>query len=276
MRRKISIVVPFFNEEDNVTRLLAEIRAVCDALGQSYEAIFVNDGSKDATGQRLDEAANGWPEAKPFHFLSNQGQGAALFFGMKKASGEILVTLDGDGQNDPADIPRLLAALADCDMVAGARAGRQDSWLRLAMSRLANSVRSRLLGDGLRDTGCALKAFRCEVVEAFIPIRTLYSFMGAMAVAAEFRLRQIEVVHRPRIRGQSKYGLSVFWWKPLIDMIGLFWFSRRRIQTASHQMKAGTAAPASHIPFFHQVSSVSPSYPHNREKDPLQHPERPF
>jgi glycosyltransferase involved in cell wall biosynthesis len=228
MRRKISIVVPFFNEEDNVTRLLAEIRAVCDALGQSYEAIFVNDGSKDATGQRLDEAANGWPEAKPFHFLSNHGQGAALFFGMKKASGEILVTLDGDGQNDPADIPRLLAALADCDMVAGARAGRQDSWLRLAMSRLANSVRSRLLGDGLRDTGCALKAFRCEVVEAFIPIRTLYSFMGAMAVAAEFRLRQIEVVHRPRIRGQSKYGLSVFWWKPLIDMIGLFWFSRRR------------------------------------------------
>ena len=96
------------------------------------------------------------------------------------------------------------------------------------MSRLANSVRLELLGDGLRDTGCALKAFRCEVVEAFIPIRTLYSFMGAMAVAAEFRLRQIEVAHRPRMHGQSKYGLCVFWWKPLIDMIGLFWFSRRR------------------------------------------------
>jgi dolichol-phosphate mannosyltransferase len=156
MRPKISIVVPFFNGEEHVTPLLAEIRAVCDALGQSYEAIFVNDGSKDATGQRLDEAANGWPEAKPFHFLSNHGQAAALFFGMKKAAGEILVTLDGDGQNDPADIPRLLAALADCDMVAGVRAGRQDSWLRLTMSRLANSVRSRLLGDGLRDTGCAL------------------------------------------------------------------------------------------------------------------------
>jgi dolichol-phosphate mannosyltransferase len=228
MTPKISIVVPFFNEEGNVTQLLAEIRAVCDALGQSYEAIFVNDGSKDATGQRLDEAANGWPEAKPFHFLSNHGQAAALFFGMKKAAGEILVTLDGDGQNDPSDIPRLLAALADCDMVAGVRAGRRDSWLRLTMSRLANSVRSRLLGDGLRDTGCALKAFRCEVVEAFIPIRTLYSFMGAMAVAAGFRLRQLEVAHRPRIRGQSKYGISVFWWKPLIDMIGVFWFLRRR------------------------------------------------
>jgi dolichol-phosphate mannosyltransferase len=228
MKPKISIVVPFFNEEENVLPLLVDIRAVCEALGQSYEAIFVNDGSKDATGRRLDEAANGWPEAKPFHFLSNHGQAAALFFGMKRAAGEVIVTLDGDGQNDPADIPRLLTALHDYDMVAGVRAVRQDSWVRRAMSRLANSVRSRLLGDGLRDTGCALKAFRSEVVETFIPIRTLYSFMGAMAVAAGFRLRQIEVTHRPRIRGQSKYGFSVFWWKPLIDMIGIIWFSRRR------------------------------------------------
>jgi glycosyltransferase involved in cell wall biosynthesis len=229
MKPKISIVVPFFNEEENVLPLLADIRAVCEALGQSYEAIFVNDGSKDATGRRLDEAANGWPEAKPFHFLSNHGQAAALFFGMKRAAGEVIVTLDGDGQNDPADIPRLLTALHDYDMVAGVRGVRKDSWVRRAMSRLANSVRSRLLGDGLRDTGCALKAFRSEVVETFIPIRTLYSFMGAMAVAAGFRLRQIEVTHRPRIRGQSKYGFSVFWWKPLIDMIGIFWFSRRHL-----------------------------------------------
>lgn len=228
MRPKISIVVPFFNEEENVPPLLEEIRTVCDALGQSYEEFLVDDGSKDAMGRRLDEAATGWPEAKPFHFLSNHGQAAALYFGLKRASGEILVTLDGDGQNDPADIPRLLAALADCDMVVGVRAGRQDSLLRLAMSRLANSIRSRILGDGLRDTGCALKAFRFEVLEAFTPIRTLYSFMGAMAVAAGFRLHQIQVAHRPRIRGQSKYGLSVFWWKPLIDMIGLFWLSRRR------------------------------------------------
>ncbi len=150
----------------------------------------------------------------------NNGQAAALFVGMKQATGEILVTLDGDGQNDPADIPRLLAALDNFDMVAGVRARRQDSWLRLAMSRLANGVRSSLLRDGLRDTGCALKAFRCEVIESFIPIRTLYSFMGAMAVAGGFRICQLEVAHRPRTRGQSKYGLSVFWWKPLIDMVG--------------------------------------------------------
>jgi dolichol-phosphate mannosyltransferase len=228
MRPRISILVSFFNEEENVAPLLAEIRAVCDTLGQPYEAIFVNDGSTDATGRRLDEVTKDWPEARPLHCQMNRGQAAALFLGMKQARGEILVTLDGDGQNDPADIPRLLAALDDCDMVAGVRARRQDSWLRLAMSRLANNVRSTLLRDGLRDTGCALKAFRREVVECFIPIRTLYSFMGALAVAAGFRIRQLEVAHRPRMRGQSKYGLSVFWWKPLIDMVGVYWFSRRR------------------------------------------------
>jgi glycosyltransferase involved in cell wall biosynthesis len=228
---QISIVVPFFNEEENVTSLLAEIRTICGAIGKTYEGIFVNDGSTDGTGKRLDEAAKNWPEARVFHFCRNHGQAAALFFGMKQASGEVVVTLDGDGQNDPADIPKLLAELRDCDMVAGVRARRKDSWLRLAMSKLANSVRARLLGDGLRDTGCALKAFRREVVDSFIPIRTLYSFMGAMAVAAGFRLRQVAVAHRPRVRGASKYGLSAFWWKPLIDMAGLVWFSHRRCLT---------------------------------------------
>ena len=228
MKPRISIVVPFFNEEENVVPLLTELRAVCDTVGQPYEGIFINDGSHDATGSKLDEVAMSWPEARTFHFRLNHGQAAALFFGLNQAAGEILITLDGDGQNDPADIPRLLAELSDCDLVAGVRARRQDSWLRLTMSRLANSVRSKLLGDGLRDTGCGLKAFRHEVLDSFIPIRTLYSFMGAMAVAGGFRLRQIEVAHRPRTRGVSKYGLSVFWWKPLVDMLGVFWFSRRR------------------------------------------------
>ena len=104
MRPKISVIVPFFYEEQNVVSLLAEIRAVCDGLGKRYEGIFVNDGSTDATGRRLDEVAKGWPEAKTFHFQSNHGQAAALYFGMKRAAGEILVTLDGDGQNDPANI----------------------------------------------------------------------------------------------------------------------------------------------------------------------------
>ncbi len=228
MTLQVSIVIPFFNEEDNVASLLAEVRATCESLGRTCEAVFVNDGSRDQTGARLDEAARAWSAARVFHFASNQGQAAALLFGMKQASGGIIVTLDGDGQNDPADIPRLLDALTECDMVAGVRARRQDSRLRLVMSRFANAVRGRVLGDGLRDTGCALKAFRAEVVDSFLPIRTLYSFMGAMAVAAGFCICEIEVAHRPRTRGQSKYGLSVFWLKPLVDMLGMVWFASRR------------------------------------------------
>jgi dolichol-phosphate mannosyltransferase len=228
MKASVSILVPFYNEEENVTPLLKEIRLVCDGLPEPYETIFVNDGSTDATGRRLDELTQDWPQARTLHCPNNHGQAAALFSAMKQATGEVLVTLDGDGQNDPAEIPKLLAALRNFDMVAGVRVRRRDSLVRLAMSRLANRVRSALLGDGLRDTGCALKAFRREVVESFIPIRTLYSFMGAMAVAAGFRICQIEVTHRPRTRGQSKYGFSVFWWRPFVDMLGVYWFSRRR------------------------------------------------
>jgi glycosyltransferase involved in cell wall biosynthesis len=171
MKPKVSILVPFFNEEENVAPLLAEVRRVCDTLGPTYEAILVNDeailvndGSTDATGRRLIEATKNWPEAKSLHSRANHGQAAALFFGMKHTAGDILVTLDGDGQNDPADIPRLLAVLGDFDMVAGVRAHRLDSWVRLAMSRLANAVRSKVLGDSLGDTGCGLKAFRREVM----------------------------------------------------------------------------------------------------------------
>jgi dolichol-phosphate mannosyltransferase len=229
MKPDLSIVIPFFDEEDNIAPLLTETRAVCDSIGSNYEVLCIDDGSRDNTGHRLDETAREWAQVRVFHFASNHGQAAALFFGMKQAAGGILVTLDGDGQNDPADIPRLVDELKHCDMAAGVRGRRHDSWLRLAMSRLANNVRSRILGDGLRDTGCGLKAFRREVAESFVPIRTLYSFMGAMATAAGFRINQVEVAHRARTRGKSKYGLAVFLWRPLLDMLGLLWFFRRRL-----------------------------------------------
>jgi len=226
---EVSIIIPFYNEQENVSVLLGEVRGVCERLGRTYEAVLVNDGSTDATGAGLDAEAEKWPQARIFHFAANHGQAAALFFGLQRATGDVLVTLDGDGQNDPADIPRLLAALTDCDMAAGIRARRKDSALRLAMSRLANGVRSKILGDGVRDTGCSLKAFRREVVASFIPIRTMYSFMAAMAVNGGFRIQQIEVAHRPRTRGVSKYGLMAFLWRPLVDMAGLVWLFRRRI-----------------------------------------------
>jgi glycosyltransferase involved in cell wall biosynthesis len=140
MRPEISIIVPFFNEEENVAPLLREIRAGCDSLGSLHEAIFVNDGSRDATGQHLDEVARGWPEAKAFHFQANHSQASALFFGLKQAADEILIALGGDGQNDPADITKLLAELSDCDMVAGIRPRRQESCLDSVRVRLSHPL----------------------------------------------------------------------------------------------------------------------------------------
>ena len=223
-----SIVIPFHNEEANCREVLRELRPVLEAMAAPAEVIVVDDGSRDSTLAVLREIAAEWPAVRVVPLIGNHGQAAALFTGMRLANASVIITMDGDGQNVAADIPRLLAMLPGADMVAGIRAERNDSWLRRKMSRFANSVRGRLLGDGMRDSGCALKAFRREVVDAFMPIRTLYSFMPGLAVAAGFRVVQMEVQHRPRERGQSHYGLGVMLWRPALDMLGLWWWRCRR------------------------------------------------
>ena len=231
MTPKISIVVPFFDEEESVEPVLRELRGSLDALGECYEVLLVDDGSTDRTGEILNACSAPWPQCKILNIPVNRGQAAALLFGFSEAKGAILMTLDGDGQNDPADLLGLLKRLEseDLDMVVGIRAQRQDSNLRRAMSYIANAVRQRALGDGMRDSGCALKVFRREVLRAFIPIRTLYSFMPALAKSAGFRVAQMAVNHRSRCAGRSKYGFRAMAWYPLIDMLGVAWFARRRI-----------------------------------------------
>ena len=224
-----SVVVPFFNEEGALEALLAEIRAVMDSLGEPWQAVFVNDCSGDATGEILRRATAGWADCELIHFAQNRGQAAALVAGFAAARGRWIITLDGDGQNVPGDIPRLLPLARTHDMVVGIRATRRDSWLRRAMSRIANGVRGRLLRDGLKDSGCALTIFRREVVGAFLPMRSLYSFMPAFAVAAGFTVAEVAVRHRERTSGKSNYGLAAFAWKPLVDMLAIWWFARRRI-----------------------------------------------
>jgi dolichol-phosphate mannosyltransferase len=226
---EISVIIPFFNEAESAPHLLAELRVAMDALGASCEVLLMDDGSSDSTANVLHQAAAGWPAVRVFSFAQNQGQAAGLGFGFAHARGPICVTLDGDGQNDPADIAKLIAAVKQgADMAVGVRMNRQDSALRRRMSRLANRVRGWLLRDDVTDSGCALKALKREVAGSFLEIRTLYSFMPALAKAAGFSVVQVPVNHRPREKGVSNYGLGVMLWRPLLDMIGVWWFIRRR------------------------------------------------
>jgi glycosyltransferase involved in cell wall biosynthesis len=223
-----SVVVPFYNEADSLQSLLAEIRAAMVAIGEPWEAIFVNDGSRDATEAKLREGTADWSDCSVITMPRNRGQAAALWAGFQAARGTWIITLDGDGQNVPADIPTLLPLRQGHDMVVGVRVSRRDSWLRRAMSRIANAVRGRLLRDGLTDSGCALKVFRREVVSSFLPMCSLYSFMPAFAVAAQFKVTEIPVRHRERQGGKSNYGFGVFAWRPLADMLAIWWVSQRR------------------------------------------------
>lgn len=223
-----SVVVPFYNEEGAIPGLLAEVRAAMDQIGQPYEAVFLDDGSADGTAAALAAATNGWREARVIPLGVNQGQAAALLRGFHEARGEWIITMDGDGQNSPGDIQALIAETKTGDMVVGIRATRRDSWLRRMMSRIGNEVRGRMLGDNLQDSGCALKVFRAEIVRAFFPIRSLYSFMPAMAIAAGYRLVEIPVNHRERLTGVSKYGFGTFAWRPMVDLLALWWLLRCR------------------------------------------------
>jgi dolichol-phosphate mannosyltransferase len=235
-----SIVIPVYNEEDVVEGLLSELRSFAITWRSDYELLLVDDGSSDRTAEIIGNQFTNWSQARLIQLSRNCGQAAALFYGMTRARGQIVILLDGDGQNDPKDIPNILAPLNEVDMAVGIRVERRDSLVRRAMSRLANAARSRILGDGVVDSGCGIKAFHRRVVEAFIPMRTLYSFIPALAVSAGFTIRQVPVRHRPRRGGKSKYGVRQFLWKPLLDMAGVWWFARRRCPLATEKSGATT------------------------------------
>jgi dolichol-phosphate mannosyltransferase len=227
-----SIVIPAYNEEDVVGELLDELRMFLGRWRSDYELLMIDDGSSDRTAEIIGNRFANWSQGQLVRLSRNCGQGAALYYGMKRACGQVVILMDGDGQNDPQDIPKVLAPLDRVDMVVGVRVDRRDSFTRRTMSRLANAARSRILRDGVADSGCGIKAFHRRVIDAFIPMRTLYSFMPALAISAEFTVDQVPVHHRPRSGGKSKYGVRQFLWRPLLDLIGVWWFSHRRCPLA--------------------------------------------
>ena len=241
----ISVIVPVMNEEDNVLALAGEIEAALAPLGRPWECLWIDDGSKDATGRVLDDLARRSPCHRVCHHERNYGQSAALATGFRRARGAVCCTLDGDGQNDPADIPALLQRLArgDADMVNGIRAKRQDSWVRKVASRIANGFRNGLTGEHVRDVGCSLRVFRREFVQDLPVFRGLHRFLPTLARLKGCRITEMPVAHRPRTRGQTKYGIGNRLWVGLADTFAVCWMQRRLVWP-----RVRAAAPAAPVP----------------------------
>jgi dolichol-phosphate mannosyltransferase len=229
---EVSVVVPVCNEQDNVLPLAREIH---DALAGRYrhETIFVDDGSTDGTADAvLGARAAGMPEIRLLRHSVRSGQSAAVASGVRAARAPWIATLDGDGQNDPADIPNLLEAVSKADsprlkLVMGNRTTRRDTWLRRLSSRVANGVRGGLLRDGTPDTGCGIKVFDRAVFMDMPRFNHMHRFMPAMFQREGYEVVSVPVNHRERTRGKSKYGLHNRLWVGIVDLFGVMWLIRR-------------------------------------------------
>jgi len=230
MNTLVSVVVPFYNEAENVRLLHEKIAAVIDRMPDyAFECLYVNDGSADDTGAEIARVAAKDDRVYPVHLRRNRGQSAAVIAGMRKAQGEYILTLDGDLQNDPCDFPEMLRLLNDYDCVCGVRTNRKDTLVKKLSSRVANYVRNAILHDGIRDSGCGAKGFRRKCVDYFVPFNGAHRFFAVMVRAAGFTIVECPVTHHPRSHGVSKYGIHNRLWRGIYDLMGVAWLRRRYV-----------------------------------------------
>lgn len=227
---QLSIVIPVYNESGNLGPLVDEIERVL-AQRLRFEVIVVDDGSADGTPEEATALAATRPWLRIERHGRNRGQSAAIRTGVAAATAGVVAVLDGDGQNDPADVPALFAAvmLSDASMAVGERRKRRDDWTRRLSSRLANRVRSALLRDGISDTGCGLKVFRRDAFLRLPAFDHMHRFLPALMQQQGGKVRSLPVNHRPRRHGRSKYGVRNRLWPGIIDLLGVMWLERRRL-----------------------------------------------
>ncbi|MBD3867155.1 MAG: glycosyltransferase family 2 protein [Acidobacteria bacterium] len=225
----ISIVVPVFNERDNLEPLVREIEAAVSGLGRWYEIILVNDGSTDGSREIIRKLQGERPTVRGLHFRANAGQTAALDAGFQAAAGGIIITLDADLQNDPADIPALLEALASHTAAVGYRAVRNDNWLRKVSSVIANGIRNGVSGDRIRDTGCSLKVFRAGPLRRIPLYKGMHRFLPTLLRMDGGTVVELPVSHRPRLSGDSKYGIRNRALGALVDLLAVRWMKKRKL-----------------------------------------------
>lgn len=231
---QLSVVIPVCNEAENVAALAQEIHAALHGKFP-FEIVFVDDGSTDTTAQAVLAARASISEIRLLRHSRRSGQSTAVRTGVRAARAEWIATLDGDGQNDPADIPKLLAALQAHDepqrlrLIMGNRTTRRDTWLRRVSSRVANGVRGRMLRDGTPDTGCGIKLFHRDTFLELPYFNHMHRFLPALFQRAGAQVISVPVAHRPRLRGASKYGLHNRLWVGIVDLFGVMWLIRRGV-----------------------------------------------
>ncbi len=225
----VSVVIPMYNEKENVGILINE---VAQALhNQPFEIIVVDDGSNDGTREALKQLQASLPQLKPIRHKGNFGQSIGIISGVTAARYPFIATLDGDGQNDPADIPRLMSAMENQSqaytLIAGHRANRKDSQIKLLSSKIANTIRRAMLKDNCPDTGCGLKLFRRDDFLSIPHFNHLHRYLPALFQAHGGQVINVKVNHRPRTLGQSKYGVMNRLWVGIMDLMGVAWLIRR-------------------------------------------------
>jgi dolichol-phosphate mannosyltransferase len=225
----ISVVVPVYNEEENLPVLIPQIAEVLRPLGKTYEMIFVDDGSKDHSRRLLKEMVPQYPQIRILGFKKNCGETAAGAAGIKEARGEIVITIDADLQNDPKDIPRMLDYLKDYDVVTGWRQKREDSWVKRITSRIANRIRNSLSGEEIQDSGCTFRAYKRECLQNLKLYKGMHRFIPTLVKMEGYRVIEIPIAHHPRKFGVSKYTTWNRMWRAFIDLLAVKWMKSRHI-----------------------------------------------
>ncbi|MFH1778878.1 MAG: glycosyltransferase family 2 protein [Candidatus Omnitrophota bacterium] len=226
----ISIIIPVYNEEENLALLAEGLFETLNNLGQNFEVIFIDDGSTDKGLATLQNLQKTHPQIRIIKFDRNHGQTAAFDCGFKAAKGDIIITMDADLQNDPNDIPKLIEVLKDCDMVYGWRRKRRDPFLKLAASKVANYIRNKLTGEDIKDVGCSLKAYKRKCLNNLKLYNGMHRFLPTLVKLEGFEVKEIEVSHRPRKYGRSKYNIRkrLIW--PFLDLLAVRWMKKRQLR----------------------------------------------
>jgi glycosyltransferase involved in cell wall biosynthesis len=237
----LSVVIPVYDEEASLAPLHAELDAALRGVGGGVEILYVDDGSRDASLARLGEIAARDPRVRVVALEGNHGQTAAFEAGFRRARGEFVATLDADGQNDPADLPKLLAQLADADVVNGVRTDRHDSVVRRLSSRVANGFRNRMTHESVRDVGCSLRVMRRELLGRVKLWRGMHRFLPTLLRLEGARIVEVPVSHRPRRQGTSKYGIRNRLFAGFVDVFAVRWMQKRALRYRARELGSGSS-----------------------------------